>query len=372
MNEEVEAKAAYEKAAGLLNQWYTMIKRHEALQAVSLRYEIQNLLSKMEKSGDLELYFQLLDYRCKLMMEQFAESAELFRKIKRQKETVKSADDIIQYYFFFFSGMYEFYEKNYLEAISCYKKAEAKLHKLTDEIEKAEFYYKIATAYYQIDDHFRSLNYSEKALSLFSKHKEYIDKTIGCEMILGSVQFELFRIKQAEEHYGRALDQAVSLQNRRIIGLIYHNMGLNYAKCSMPLLAEEHFRKALSIGVHEQSVFGINTLFELSHLMYKNGSPEEARRLCKEGFTRAAEQGEDEYAAKFRLIFALYDAGHPLDIELSLEYMSDKRLWPHVAELTKDIADYYMKSGDYEKSALYLEKSQHAKNQIYKMKEGLI
>lgn len=33
MNEEVEAKAkaAYEKAAGLLNQWYTMIKRHEAL-----------------------------------------------------------------------------------------------------------------------------------------------------------------------------------------------------------------------------------------------------------------------------------------------------------------------------------------------------
>lgn len=35
MNEEVEAKAAYEKAAGLLNQWYTMIKRHEALQAVS-------------------------------------------------------------------------------------------------------------------------------------------------------------------------------------------------------------------------------------------------------------------------------------------------------------------------------------------------
>ena len=40
--------------------------------------------------------------------------------------------------------MYEFYEKNYLEAISCYKKAEAKLHKLTDEIEKAEFYYNIS------------------------------------------------------------------------------------------------------------------------------------------------------------------------------------------------------------------------------------
>ena len=30
--------------------------------------------------------------------------------------------------------------------------------------------------------------------------------------------------------------------------------------------------------------------------------------------------------------------------------MSDKRLWPHVAELTKDIADYYMKSGDHEKA----------------------
>lgn len=122
MNEEVEAKAAYEKAAGLLNQWYTMIKRHEALQAVSLRYEIRNLLSKMEKNRDLELYFQLLDYRCKLMMEQFAESAELFRKIKRQKETVKNADDIIQYYFFFFQACMSFMRKTILRRSAVTKK----------------------------------------------------------------------------------------------------------------------------------------------------------------------------------------------------------------------------------------------------------
>ncbi|MEC1263085.1 tetratricopeptide repeat protein [Bacillus swezeyi] len=368
----MDAKTAYEKAAGLLNQWYTMIKRHEALQAVSLKHEIENLLSGMEKHGELQLYFYLLDYRFKLMTEQFAESAELFREIKRQKNAIRHADDIIQYYFYFFSGMYEFYEKNYYESISCYKKAENKLYKITDDIERAEFHYKIAIAYYQIDDHFRSLNHAEKALSIFSKHEEYIDKAIGCEMLLGSIQFDLFRMKQAEEHYKRALDQAVSFHNQRIIGLIYHNMGQNYANQSMPLLAEEHFRKALAVDIHKQSVFGIYTIFEWSHVLYKNGRREEARQLCKEGFSRSVEQGEEEYTAKFRLIFAVYDTGNPLDIEFSLEYLADKKLWPHVAELTKDIADYYTGMGDDERSAVYLEKSLYAKNQICKVKEEFI
>ncbi|MDI5791592.1 hypothetical protein PO124_34245 [Bacillus licheniformis] len=66
-------------------------------------------------------------------------------------------------------------------------------------------------------------------------------------------------------------------------------------------MAEEHFRKALSIGVHEQSVLAL-TPFRAVSPHVQNGSPEEARRLCKEGFTRSAELGEDEYAAKFRLI----------------------------------------------------------------------
>lgn len=47
---EVETKTAYEKAAGLMNQWYTMIKRHEALQAASLKQEIKELLANMEKT----------------------------------------------------------------------------------------------------------------------------------------------------------------------------------------------------------------------------------------------------------------------------------------------------------------------------------
>ncbi|MCF7617187.1 hypothetical protein P9D51_14520 [Bacillus sonorensis] len=368
----METKTAYEKAAGLMNQWYTMIKRHEALQAASLKQEIKELLANMEKNGDLQLYFHLLDYRHKLMTEQFAESAEVFREIQKQKEAVRNADDIIQYYFFFFSGMYEFYEKNYFEAINCYKKAEHKLYKITDEVEKGEFHYKIAIAYYQVDDHFRSMNHAEKALAVFNRHDEYIDKAIGCDMILGSIQFDLFRIKEAEEHYSRALDRAASFHNLRVVGLIYHNMGVNYANRNMPLLAEEHFRKALSIKIHEQSIFGINTIFELAHILYKHGYAEEARQLCKEGFSRAAEQGEEEYTAKFRLIFALYDGGHPLDIDFSLEYLTNKKLWAHVAELAKDIADYYMGQGDEKKSAHYLEKSRYAENQICKVKEELI
>ncbi|MED4363983.1 hypothetical protein [Bacillus licheniformis] len=114
MNEEVEAKAAYEKAAWLLNQWYTMIKRHEALQAVSLRYEIQNLLSKMEKSGDLELYFQLLDYRCKLMMEQFQNQPSFSGKLKGRRKRLRARMTSFSTIFSFFQACMSFMRKTIL------------------------------------------------------------------------------------------------------------------------------------------------------------------------------------------------------------------------------------------------------------------
>lgn len=130
----------------MLNQWYVMIKRHEVAQAVSIKYDIEHRLPNMEENQDLLLYFNLLDYRHKLLTEEFAASTKLFEDIQEQKADMQSTDDMIEYYYFFFAGMYEFHKKDYTNAINYYKLAEEKLRTIPDQIEIAEFHYKLAIA----------------------------------------------------------------------------------------------------------------------------------------------------------------------------------------------------------------------------------
>ncbi|MDI5788264.1 hypothetical protein PO124_07050 [Bacillus licheniformis] len=65
--------------------------------------------------------------------------------------------------------MYEFHKKDYTNAINYYKLAEEKLRTIPDQIEIAEFHYKLAIAYYQIKQNFLSLNHAKTALKP-SKH----------------------------------------------------------------------------------------------------------------------------------------------------------------------------------------------------------
>lgn len=111
-------------------------------------------------------------------MERFNESGEILSNIKKFKDLEKNTDDIIQYYFYFFSGVYEFYQKNYIKAINYYKRAEIMLHKIPDEMEMAEFHYQVAVAYYRIDQHIFSINHAEKALESFRANSLYHEREI--------------------------------------------------------------------------------------------------------------------------------------------------------------------------------------------------
>ena len=69
--------------------------------------------------------------------------------------------------------MYAFIQRRYIEAISYYKHAEHQLILVTDEIEKAEFYYKIAEVYYHMKQTYFSMHYAKKARDIYKKHQLY-------------------------------------------------------------------------------------------------------------------------------------------------------------------------------------------------------
>ncbi|MGG3575437.1 tetratricopeptide repeat protein [Bacillus gobiensis] len=361
---------AYEEVAHMINQWYKLIKRHQVEDSISMRDKILQTLDKTEQNQNLLLYFNLLDSRHKMLLESFQLSEEILNKIQKNPE-VKGTDDMLQYYFLFFSGQFEFSKKNYIEAINYYKLAEDKLLKIPDDIEKAEFHYHVAISYYHIDQHFFSMDHAEKALATFREHDDYSHRTINSEMILGANKLDLFRFEEANHHYEHALEIAKATNNHYTEGLAYRNLGIAYMRRNMLSLAEDCFRKGLQIEEYEPTLYGLRTIYNLTHVLYKTDRIDEARKWCEKGIARAEKAGEEEYLAKLSLVYSLYDQFHTDTITVSIDYLSAAGLWNDVSELTLEVGLYFKKAGDTENAAKYFLESIQARDQILKITEDL-
>ncbi|MBL3199801.1 tetratricopeptide repeat protein, partial [Klebsiella pneumoniae] len=86
---------------------------------------------------------------------------------------------------------------NYTEAEEHYKLAEKILVAIPDEIEHAEFYYRIATFYHHTYNNLASIEYANKSRAIFSKYEGYEVKTAFCNSLLGGCCIYLKQYEQA-------------------------------------------------------------------------------------------------------------------------------------------------------------------------------
>ncbi|MEK5501026.1 Rap family tetratricopeptide repeat protein [Bacillus sp. FSL M8-0168] len=363
-------KIASEKVANMLNHWYGQIKKQEIQNAKLTRTEVAQAIENMEEDQNVLLYFNMIDSRYKLLLEHYCESGSILKSLKNQTEE-KKTDDMLQYYFYFFSGLYEFYVKNFTQAINFYKIAEAKLSKIPDEIEKAEFHYQVAIAYYKIKQHFFSLNHIEKALESFKAYEEYSNRAIKGTMVLAANYVDLYRYKEAIKLYEQALERALATKDSFSESLAYFNLGVCYERRDQLLEAKEYLEKAIDIPENRQSVSAIRTMYMLSRVLYKMNSIGEARTWYQKSYSRAEKEADFEYKAKLQIIYSLYDQHDSASLEKGLEQLKKKKLWSDVAELTSLAAYHYKKEGDIHNSAKYFEQACHAKDQILKLTEVL-
>ncbi|MDQ0269759.1 Rap family tetratricopeptide repeat protein [Cytobacillus purgationiresistens] len=364
------AKIDYEHVVNRLNAWYISIKKRNIEEAITLRKEIKNSFDDMEENQDVLLYFSLVDSRYSMMLEEYKKTGEILNAIERT-DIEKKTDDMIQYYFYFFSGVYAFYEKKYVKAINFYKIAENKLHKIPDKIEIAEFHYQLAIAFYRIDQHLLSLNHAVKANELFKDDTAYIERTITSKMVIAAIKLDLFQYEESERHYKEALTMAKENNKPFTTGLVYRNLGLNYARRNLLSKAQETLEQALLIQEHHDSVIGIKTMFDLSYVLYKKGLKEEGRQLYEIGNLKAINHNEIEHIAKFNLIHAMYEEYNLKKITESLEDLKKQGLWSEVAELTLDLAIFFKKRNDFQNEALFFEKAHEARDNIIKIMEEI-
>lgn len=368
--DKMVVKIDYEHVVKLVNMWYVSIKKRDIEEAITLRKEIKNSFNDMEENQDVLLYFSLVDSRYNMMLEEYKKTSEILKSLEKT-DIEKKTDDMIQYYYYFFSGVHAFYEKKYIQAINFYMIAETKLHKIPDKVEIAEFHYQLAIVFYRIDQHLLSLNHAIKANELFKEDTAYVERTITSKMVIAANKLDLFQYEDSERHYKEALKMAIQNDQPFTIGLVYRNLGLNYARRNLLSKAQETFEKALSIQEHYDSIIGIKTMFDLSYTFYKKGLKEDARKLYETGNLKAINQNESEHIAKFNLIYAMYEEYNLNQIIESLDALKKQKLWAEVAELTLDVARYFKKRKDIQNEALFFEKAHEARDNNLKIMEEI-
>lgn len=89
----------------------------------------------------------------------------------------------LQYYFYFFLGLYESLKSDQNDAIHYLEKAEERLPLLNDELEEAEFHFRTSGVYYNNRYSLLSIRHIQKAMDIFAKHGD-IHSIYRCKIVL--------------------------------------------------------------------------------------------------------------------------------------------------------------------------------------------
>ncbi|KUF26842.1 response regulator aspartate phosphatase [Bacillus sp. G1(2015b)] len=88
----------------------TAIKNNLINEAKEIKREVEQLIMNMEENQDVLLYYQLLDFRHELMLSYM--NAKGLKEVNETYEQLRQNEGnltgMLEYYFFFFMGIYEF------------------------------------------------------------------------------------------------------------------------------------------------------------------------------------------------------------------------------------------------------------------------
>ncbi|RHJ06982.1 response regulator aspartate phosphatase RapI [Bacillus sonorensis] len=364
-------KIPYDIVTKKLNDWYTLIKDDQVEHAEIIKIEVEKELLNMEENQDALLYYQLLDFRHEIMLS-YMKSKEI-DDLNNAYETIKEIEKqgqltgMLEYYFYFFKGMYEFRRKELTSAISAYRIAESKLSEVEDEIEKAEFFFKVSYVYYYMKQTYFSMNYANRALKIFREYEEYAVQTVRCQFIVAGNLIDSLEYERALEQFLNSLEIAKGSNIEHLIAMSHMNIGICYDELKEYKKASQHLILALEIFEKSKHSFLTKTLFTLTYVEAKQQNYDVALIYFRKGRFIADKSDDKEYSAKFKILEGLFFSdGETQLIKNAFSYLASRKMFADVENFSIEVADYFHEQGNLMLSNEYYRMSIEARREIKK------
>ncbi|MDE1393863.1 tetratricopeptide repeat protein [Bacillus paralicheniformis] len=352
-----------------LNEWYTAIKDNLDEKAERLKKEVEGLIGGIDGNLEFIYYHQLLDFRHELMLSHLKskDGEEINNAYETLKEHEGHLNGMLDYYYFFFKGMYDFKRKDLVAAISAYRRAEKSLEFVEDEIERAEFYYKMAEVYYYMKQTYYSIDYIERAITIYNKYETYLVKIIYCNYIIAGNLIDLLEYEKAMFKFNEALKIAKQIKRDNLVAISHLNIGICFNVEGLFEKAKKNLMIALKFFEKEYHPYLIKTLFNLSHVMCKSNELENGEFYYEKGFELALNTDNSEYIAKFNLLRGLYLNQDCFDlIDAAFEFLESNEMYGDIDEFAFEVGEVLLKRGEVARSSKYYQKVVMAKKQIQK------
>ncbi|EDX66466.1 MULTISPECIES: RapH N-terminal domain-containing protein [Bacillus] len=346
-----------EKVTKLLNDWYQAILQHQSIQATNLKQEVEDKLSSIKEDKNLLLYYSLLNFRYEMLTDGFNITKDSFNEIN-SFDVPDSG--FLSYYYHFFKGIHEAMISNYTKAREEFEQAEKLLMYVLNELEEAEFNYRIASFHYQTYQPLVAIQYVTKAKDIFSKHTGYEVNVASCNNVYGLSCIDLRQFEQAEINLNSALDILQKHNEESLVLRVRHNLAWLYANQNLSNLAIRHVSE-----VTKKNPKHFKAIFVEAREYYKLGEHTLAEELIENGLRICNELKNKELLPHFTILKELNNKTSALSLEKvilkGISYFKKEKLWDCVQEYTEILANAFYQEENHVQASKYFYMSNEAR-----------
>lgn len=351
-----------------INEWYKMIRQFSVPDAEILKAEVEWELDRMEEDQDLLIYYQLMCFRHQLMLDYIKPSFD--QSISALVDKIENANHqlsgMLQYYNAFFRGMHEFSQKEYVQAIQYYKIAERQLALVVDEIEQAEFHFKVAEAYYIMKQTHVSMHHIIKALEIYDRYDLYKVRKIQSLFVIAGNYDDFKRYEKSLPHLHKALKLAEEINDQRLIAKTYLNLGNTYDRQQDYIKAASFYKKGLDKMSENNEDIKPRLFFSLSWTLFKSDNTREALDYISKGIKSATAENNLFYKTLLNSLKTIYVDEGIENVRKMFKGLEEKKLYPYIEEFALSLANLYEKRNDSERVADYYRTAIEAQTEIQK------
>lgn len=342
----------------IIKKWFESLldgNKNESLKLYHVLQKEASLYSHTSQSNLIEIHklrFNILnDHREKVD-----------KQYNDLKQISKMFNQVENYYWLKFAGIYHYTYLSYDKALTCFQKAVKHISAgiYFRDREENDLYYMMAASGSKLRNTNLTLFYGLKALEYYQSIYD-LKKCSKCHILLGIAYQRSGALERARENYGLAADIGELLKDQTMLALSYQNLGKSYSLSKESEKAVSYYKKSYELRKEsriDKRIIPISSLMkEYYHSLH---NLELAKYWLEKGLhlSKNLAISDSIYVYEFKVYKELIlgtetAAFERLITKEVLPFFEEKRLFHEKYKYLTILADYFFKENKYKKSAIY-------------------